>query len=69
MDLHKQLHLLNLDQYKYLTQGSSTTMPNSAEEYHRLRQSLSMLSFSSETQMRSGILKSFDVVIGMLLIL
>ncbi len=51
-ELHKQLALLELDQYHYLTQGSSISLPNSAEEYHRLRQSLTLLGFSVDTQMR-----------------
>ena len=51
-DLQKQLQLLDLNKYQYLTQGSSVVLPNSTEEYHRLRQSLTMLSFSADTQMR-----------------
>ena len=35
-----------------MMQGSSLTPENGAEEYHRLRQSLSMLQFSDELQMR-----------------
>ena len=53
--LRSQLKLLQPHQYCYLAQeleDFSLAPPNGAEEYHRLKQSLSMLMFSTTTQMR-----------------
>ena len=36
---------------RFMLQGSSLEMNNGAEEYHRLRQSLSMLGFGTDVQM------------------
>jgi myosin-9 len=62
--LRRSLHLLKINEYHYLTQGSALAPAEGVEEYHRLRQSLSMLNFSHDIQLRMFTVLSAILHIG-----